>query len=92
MKYYNGNLIIYSDYYNSHAINVIKTAAGNHMRELTKGKKGIFNQRELEELNYLIENKSEYGIEFYSEDLSDIGLLSPYRLQIEYAKDKSGRD
>ena len=86
MKYYEGDLIIYSNCSNSHAISVIKTAVGNHMRELTKGRKGTFNQRELEELNHLIKNESQYSIKLYSENLSDIGLLSPYRLQIEYAK------
>lgn len=54
MKYYDGDLIIYRDCPNTHAISVIKTAEGNHMRELTKGRKGSFNQRELEELNYLM--------------------------------------
>ncbi len=87
MKYYNGDLIIYSNCSNTHPINVINTAEGNHMREITKGRKGTFNQRELEELNYLIENESEYNIELYSENLNDIGLVSPYRLQIEYAEE-----
>lgn len=85
MKYYNGDLIIYSSSSNSNAINVIKTVEGNHMRELNKGRKGTFNQRELEELNYLIKNEKKYNIKLYSENLSDIGLLSPFRLQIEYA-------
>lgn len=87
MKYYDGNLILYSNCSHSNAISIIKTAAGNHMRELTKGRKGVFNQRELEELSYLIENESEYRIELYSKNLKDIGLLSPYRLQIEYSKE-----
>lgn len=87
MKYYDGDLIIFSNCSNSHAISVIKTAEGNHMRELTKGRKGTFNQRELEELNCLIKNECEYNIKLYSENLSDIGLLSPYRLQIEYANE-----
>lgn len=87
MKYYDGNLIVYSNCSNRDAINVIKTVAGNHMRELTRGRIGVFNQRELEELNYLIKNENEYGIELYTRNLNDIGLLSPYRLQIEYSKD-----
>ncbi|SHE89974.1 Superfamily I DNA and/or RNA helicase [Tissierella praeacuta DSM 18095] len=87
MKYYDGNLIVYSNCSNNNAISVIKTAAGNHMRELTRGRKGVFNQRELEELSYLIKNESEYRIELYSKNLNDIGLLSPYRLQIEYSKE-----
>lgn len=87
MKYYNGDLIVYSDCSNGHPISVIKTAEGNHMRELTRGRKGTFNQRELEELNHLIENKNEYSIELYSQNLEDMGLVSPYRLQIEYARE-----
>ncbi|WP_440895442.1 AAA domain-containing protein [Amphibacillus sp. Q70] len=87
MKYYEGELIIYSHGSNSHAISVIKTAEGNHMRELTRGRKGTFNQRELEELDHLIKNENQYNIELYSDNLSDIGLLSPYRLQIEYANE-----
>lgn len=85
MKYYDGNLIIYSSKSNNNAINVIKTSEGNHMRELNKGRKGTFNQRELEELNYLLKNENDYNIKLYSENLSDIGLVSPYRMQIEYA-------
>jgi DNA polymerase III delta prime subunit len=87
MKYYDGELIIYSNCSNSDAISVIKTSEGNHMRELTKGRKGTFNQRELEELNFLIKNECYYNIKLYSKKLSDIGLLSPYRLQIEYANE-----
>jgi hypothetical protein len=87
MKYYNGELIVYSKHSNNHPISVIKTAEGNHMRELTKGRKGTFNQRELEELNNLIEKGSEYNIKLYSENLSDIGLVTPYKLQVEYARE-----
>lgn len=86
MKYYNGDLITYSKSSNSPAISVIKTAKGNHTRELSIGEKGIFNERELEELDSFIKNQSEYPIKLYSEDLSDIGLISPYRLQIERSK------
>jgi very-short-patch-repair endonuclease len=92
MKYYDGDLIVYSNCSNVHPINVIKTAEGNHMRELTRGRKGTFNQRELEELNYLIKNEIEYNISLYFEKLSDIGLVSPYRLQIEYAREINSQE
>ncbi len=87
LKYYKGDLIVYNNSSNSNPISVIKTAEGNHMRELTRGRKGTFNQRELEELNHLIKKDSGYNIKLYSENLSDIGLLAPYRLQIEFAKE-----
>lgn len=87
MKYYDGDLIVYSNDSNSNPISVIKTAKGNHMRQLTKGRNGTFNQRELEELNNLIENQREYKAQLHFENLNDIGLVSPYRLQIEYAKE-----
>ncbi len=86
MKYYNGELIVYSKCNNCNPISVIKTAPGNHMREITKGKKGTFNQRELEELNNLIANKTDYKIKLYSEDLNDLGLITPYRYQVELAE------
>ncbi|QUH28146.1 hypothetical protein [Vallitalea guaymasensis] len=35
----------------------------------------------------MIKKESEYNIELHYEYLSDIGLVSPYRLQIEYAKE-----
>lgn len=87
MKYYDGELIVYSECSNNHAINVIETVPGNHMREITRGRRGNFNQRELEELNYLINNQNEYKVQLYSKNLNDFGLLSPYRLQIESSKE-----
>ncbi|WP_299976550.1 AAA domain-containing protein [Desulfobacula sp.] len=86
MNYYNGELIVYTKAENSAPINVIKTAPGNHMREITRGKRGPFNQRELEELNNLIDNKKDYKFSLYSQNLDDIGLITPYRKQVKLSE------
>ena len=86
MKYYNDDLVIYSDAKNTSAINVIKTNKGNHMRVINKGvNKGTFNQREIEELFRFIKDSKKYNIELFSNELKDIGLVTPYKLQVEIA-------
>ncbi|KAB3527457.1 DEAD/DEAH box helicase [Alkaliphilus serpentinus] len=92
LKYYNGELIVYSDSSNLNPINIIKSVEGNHMRELTRGRRGTFNQRELEELNNLIMNQNNYSIKVHSENLNDIGKLAPYRMQISYAKELNSKE
>jgi len=91
-KYYNRELIIYTEDDDSDSMCVIKTAPGNHMRAITSGETGIFNHRELEELNNLIKHEKDYNIKLFSENLGDIGLITPYRLQVKFAEDITSKE
>ncbi|WP_413406587.1 AAA domain-containing protein [Paenibacillus amylolyticus] len=81
-KYYNGDLITFTDPQMSDSpLMIYRTAMGNHMRKLTHGKKGRFNSRELEVIEQEI-----LQAELDVVDIpSNIGFTTPYRKQLEKA-------
>ncbi|MCL6605296.1 MAG: AAA family ATPase [Paenibacillus sp.] len=82
LKYYNGDLITFTAEEDTDVpLLIYRTAPGNHMREVTQGKKGKFNQRELD----VIEGEVLAGLQEVAASHSDIGFVTPYRKQVEKA-------
>ncbi|MDQ0195733.1 AAA domain-containing protein [Paenibacillus wynnii] len=82
LKYYNGDLITFTAEEDTDVpLLIYRTAPGNHMREVTQGKKGKFNQRELD----VIEGEVLAGLEEVAASHTDIGFATPYRKQVEKA-------
>lgn len=81
-KYYNGELIAFtSEKEGDQPLVIYHTAAGNHMREVTHGQKGKFNQRELD----VIQQEVLASLGSSARRHSDIGFTTPYRKQVEKA-------
>jgi hypothetical protein len=81
-KYYDGDLITYTDTQMSDSpLLIYRTAIGNHMRKLTHGKRGRFNSREIE----VIEQEVLQGRLEVDDAHADIGFATPYRQQLEKA-------
>jgi Superfamily I DNA and RNA helicases and helicase subunits len=88
-KYYGGELIAFTQAKEGEFPLVIySTAAGNHMRELTHGTKGKFNQRELDVTQQEVLAALEDKVESYS----DVGFTTPYRAQLEKANEQLRSD
>jgi len=79
-KYYNGELIVFTnDNEEDNPLLIYGTVNGNHMRD---GRKGKFNQRELE----VIENEILKGtVSEAAAGHIDIGVVTPYRNQADKA-------
>ena len=58
-------------------LEIIKTVPGNHGRKNPYGS-GMYNQREIDELDLLLKDK----------DLSEIGVITPFRYQAELIQNK----
>ncbi|MFC9777381.1 AAA domain-containing protein [Paenibacillus chitinolyticus] len=81
-KYYDGELIAFTDPGMSDSpLLIYKTSLGNHMREVTHGKKGKFNSRELD----VIEQEILLGYREVAAGHGNIGFVTPYRKQVEKA-------
>ncbi|AYB40875.1 AAA domain-containing protein [Brevibacillus laterosporus] len=81
-KYYDGQLIAFtSEKEEDYPLLIYRTVAGNHMREVTHGKKGKFNQRELD----VIEQEVLVDLAAAVSRHSDIGFTTPYRKQVDKA-------
>lgn len=81
-KYYDSELIAFTDPGISESpLLIYKTSPGNHMREVTHGKKGKFNARELD----VIEQEILLGYLEAAAGHADIGFVTPYRKQVEKA-------
>ncbi|MEK3732575.1 AAA domain-containing protein [Paenibacillus sp. FSL M8-0334] len=84
-KYYDGELIAFTDPGISESpLLIYKTSPGNHMREVTHGKKGKFNARELD----VIEQEILLGYLEAASGHEDIGFVTPYRKQVEKATEQ----
>lgn len=84
-KYYDGQLIPFTtENEGDTPLLIYRTAQGNHMNRLSHGRKGRFNQRELD----VIENEVLRGIHTETLDYSDLGFTTPYRKQVEKASDQ----
>lgn len=71
-KYYDGQLIAFTtEQEGDSSLLIYRTTAGNHMRELTRGQKGKFNQRELD----VIEREVLVDLETAASGHNDMGLL-----------------
>lgn len=81
-KYYNGELIPYTDAGLSDCpLMIYRTLEGSHMRQVTRGEeKGIYNQRELDVIIQEVLASPEYA-----EDRENIGIVTPYRKQANKA-------
>ncbi|MGG4049052.1 AAA domain-containing protein [Paenibacillus favisporus] len=81
-KYYDGELIAFTDPGMSDSpLLIYRTSLGNHMREVTHGRKGKFNARELD----VIEKEILLGYHEVAAGHSDIGFVTPFRKQVEKA-------
>ncbi len=80
-KYYNGQLIAYTDEkISENPLVIYKAADGNHMREVTKGNEtGKYNQRELDIIKDLLAGNK------FNEEIQSIGIVTPYRKQANAA-------
>ncbi|WP_373228834.1 AAA domain-containing protein [Cohnella sp.] len=81
-KYYDGKLIAFTtEKEEDRPLLIYRTAAGNHMREVTHGRKGKFNQRELDVITQEVLVDLDSAVSKYS----DIGFATPYRKQVDKA-------
>ncbi len=81
-KYYNGELIVYTDSASSQPpLLIYRTAAGNHMRQLTHGTKGKYNARELA----VIQSEVMPSLMEAAAAKEEVGFVTPYRKQVEKA-------
>ena len=68
-RFYDNQLVVMSEYYGNNALNILRTVEGNHAR-------GHVNQRQVDAIVSEIIPTLPYKCD-------DIGIISPYRLQIE---------
>ncbi|WP_123042982.1 AAA domain-containing protein [Cohnella candidum] len=88
-KYYNGQLIAFTEEKDGDVpLLIYRTVKGNHMREVTHGRKGKFNQRELD----VIQQEVLIDLNNAIRNNSDIGFTTPYRKQVEKATDQLAKD
>lgn len=88
-KYYEGQLIAFtSEEEGGNPLLIYRTSAGNHMREVTHGRRGKFNQRELDVIEKEI--LVDLGNAILKHD--DIGFTTPYRKQVEKAVKQLSQD
>lgn len=79
-RFYNNELIVYTEKKNDdYSLKVVKTAAGNYARKNPNGS-GLYNQREIDEIKELLKK----------ENLTDIGVIAPYRYHTEVAQEQLG--
>lgn len=86
-KYYNGDLIPYTDAVSSNAypLTLYRTAEGNHMRKVTRGPKtGTYNQRELDVIQKILQDPN------YTPENETLGIITPYRKQADKAQELVG--
>jgi len=88
-KYYNGQLISFtSEGDNDSPLLIYRTTQGHHMSDVKHGRKGKFNQRELD----VIEQEVLVNLATASRSHTDIGFTTPYRKQVEKAAHQLHRD
>lgn len=85
LKYYDGQLIPFTvASKDKPALCVYFTSEGNHMRRLnTDDTKGVYNQREIDTIDEIMQNKNIINVAN-----KDIGIISPYRLQVDKLQEK----
>ena len=85
LKYYNNQLIPFtSTDKENQSLNICFTTSGNHMRRINNGeKKGIYNQREIDTIEEILNSN-----DFASISHEEIGIISPYRLQADKLQEK----
>lgn len=88
-KYYDGQLIPFtSEGDNDRPLLIYRTTQGHHMSDVKHGRKGKFNQRELD----VIEQEVLVNLATASRSHTDIGFTTPYRKQVEKAVHQLHRD
>ncbi|MEJ8305902.1 AAA domain-containing protein [Saccharibacillus sacchari] len=82
-KYYSGELIAFTESKEEDIpLLIYRTAQGNHMREVTRGKGvGKFNRRELD----VIEKEVLVDLDQAARKNADLGFVTPYRKQADHA-------
>ena len=85
LKYYDNQLIPFTSAdKDNQALNIYFTTSGNHMRRINNGEKnGIYNQREIDVIKEILNNKN-----FANISHEEIGIISPYRLQADKLQEK----
>lgn len=79
-EFYNDELIIYNNTKNNDiSMKVIKTVPGNFARKNPEGT-GLYNQREIDEIEKILN----------TEELEDIGIITPYKQQAKFIQEKFG--
>ena len=90
-RYYNNELIAFST---KEHLKVKKplvlyyTVEGNHMRKVTRGKKGTYNERELE----VIKDEVLQDSRINKYDSNEIGITTPYRMQADNIQKATEKD
>ncbi len=85
LKYYDNQLIPFTtgDKKNK-SLNIYFTSNGNHMRKLYSGdQSGIYNQREIDTIDEILSDNK-----FANINHKEIGIVSPYRLQVDKLQNK----
>lgn len=77
-EFYDNQLIVYSKNVHSKPLRLIKLVEGNHARKNPNGEGGLYSEREADEIFNLV-NK---------EHPDDLGVISPYRIQVKTIADK----
>lgn len=75
--FYNNELMIYTKKNSNNPFFIVHTVEGNHARRNPNGT-GQYNDRESEEIVQILKNIDE----------TDIGIISPFRAQVDYIKSK----
>ncbi len=85
LKYYNNQLIPFTNTNNGNQSLIIYfTSSENHMRNIYGGDQtGIYNQREIDVIDELLNDDK-----FANINRNEIGIISPYRLQVDKLQNK----
>ena len=85
LKYYDNQLIPFTtDDKGMKSLSVYLTSNENHMRKIYDGElNGIYNQREIDTIDDILNDPELTNI-----DHNDIGIISPYRLQVDKLQKK----
>ncbi len=85
LKYYDNQLIPFTNANSKNqSLIVCFTSSENHMRKIYGGEQtGIYNQREIDTIDELLSDDK-----FANLNRNDIGIISPYRLQVDKLQNK----
>ncbi len=85
IKYYDNQLIPFTTTNNKNQpLSIYFTSNENHMRRINNGdQNGTYNQREIDTIDEILHNDK-----FVNINHKDIGIISPYRLQVDKLQEK----
>lgn len=88
-KFYNNELIVFTEENpDDLPLSIYRTVEGNHARRVaTEDNKGVYNSREIEVIFNEVLKKGEQDA-----NLSNVGIVSPYRMQADKINDMKGQN